>query len=107
MSKVKIVTLPGHTDIYGKTTGVLRFDGTDATADQTVSVDDLGKLKYVPQPNGFRVDIGGSFTFKVLDRDGAESPTYTVTLEQIADIVLSLSPSSITESSTPSDQEAG
>ena len=99
---MKIVTLPGHTDIYGKTTGVLRFDGTDATAGQEVAADDLGKLKYVPQPDGFRVDIGGSFTFKVLDRDGAESPTYTVTLEQIADIVLTLSPDSITESSTPS-----
>ena len=70
LSKVKIVTLPGHTDIYGKTTGVLRFDGTDATAGQEVAADDLGKLKYVPQPNGFRVDIGGSFTFKVLDQAG-------------------------------------
>ena len=53
-------------------------------------------------PDGFRVDIGESFTFKVLDGDGAESPTYTVTLEQIPDIMLSLSPGSITESSTPS-----
>ena len=102
LSKVKIVTLPGHTDIYGKTTGVLRFDGTDAAVGQEVSADDLGKLKYVPQPDGFRVDIGGSFTFKVLDRDGAESPAYTVTLEQIADIILTLSPDSINESSTPS-----
>ncbi|MDE2803461.1 MAG: fibronectin type III domain-containing protein, partial [Chloroflexota bacterium] len=101
LSKVKIVTLPGHTDIYGKTTGVLRFDGTAATAGQEVAADDLGKLKYVPQPNGFRVDIGGSFTFKVLDQAGSESPTYTVTLEQMADIVLSLSPDSITESATP------
>ena len=107
ISKVKIVTLPvtlpvTDRDNNNRRQGELRFDGTAATAGQEVSVDDLGKLKYVPQPDGFSVAIGSSFTFKVLDRDGAESPTYTVTLEQIADIVLSLSPSSITESSTPS-----
>ena len=102
LSKVKIVTLPGHTDIYGKTTGELRLDGTAATAGQEVSAADLGKLKYVPQPDGFRVDIGGSFTFKVLDGDGEESPAYTVTLEQIPDIVLSLSANSFAESVTPS-----
>ena len=103
LSKVKIVTLPdGTADGNGKRKGELRFDGTAVTADQEVSAADLGKLKYVPQPDGFRLDIGSSFTFKVLDRAGAESPTYTVTLEQIPDIVLSLSRSSITESSTPS-----
>ena len=80
----------------------MRFDGTAATAGQVVSVDDLGKLKYVPQPDGFRLAIGSSFTFKVQDGDGDESPTYTVTLEQIPDIKLTLSPESITESSSPS-----
>ena len=103
ISKVKIVTLP-DTSVNHKNRrkGELRFDGTAATAGQVIAVDDLGKLKYVPQPDGFRLAIESSFTFKVLDGDGAESPTYTVTLEQIADIVLTLSPDSITESSTPS-----
>ena len=82
--------------------GELRLDGKAVTAGQLISVDDLGKLKYVPQPDGFRVDVASPFTFKVLDKAGAESPTYTVTMDQIPDIVLSLSPSSITESSTPS-----
>ena len=101
---MKIVTLPGHTDIYGKKTGELRLDGVAVTVNRLVFASDLekGLLKYVPQPNGFRVDIGGSFTFKVLDGDGEESPTYTVTLEQEPDIVLRLLPSGIiTESSKP------
>ena len=62
----------------------------------------MGKLKYVPHPDGRRPTFGASFTFKVLDGDGAESPTYTVTLKQTADILLTMSPDSITESSTPS-----
>ena len=100
--QVKVVTLPGVTaDWNGKRPGELRFDGVAATVGQLVSVDDLGKLKYVPQPNGFRLTIGSSFTFKVLDRDGAESPTYTAKLEQGPDLTLSLSPGSITESATP------
>ena len=103
ISKVKIVTLPSvDRNLQNRRQGELRFDSAAVTAGQVVSVDDLGKLKYVPQPDGFRLAIGSSFTFKVLDGDGAESPTYTVTLEQIADIVLTLSPDSITESSTPS-----
>ena len=103
LGKVKIVTLPEATrDGNNKRRGELRLDGTAATAGQEVSVDDVGKLKYVPQPDGKRLDIGSSFTFKVIDQAGAESPIYTVTLEQIPDIVLSVSPSSITESSTPS-----
>ena len=102
LSKVKIVTLPAtHRDQQNRRSGELRLDGVAVTAGQEVSVDDLGKLKYVPQPDGFRVDLGSSFTFKVLDRDGAESPTYTASLEQIADIVLTLSPGTITESATP------
>ena len=103
LSKVKIVALIDmEADIYGKRPGELRFDGTAATAGQLVSADDLGKLKYVPQPDGERPRIGSSFTFKVLDGDGAESPTYTVTLEQTADMVLSLSHGFIDEASTPS-----
>ena len=103
ISKVKIVALLGMTaDIYGKRPGELRFEGAAVTAGQEVSVDDIGKLKYVPQPDGKRLNIGASFTFKVLDRDGAESPTYTVTLKQIPDVRLSVSPGSFTESATPS-----
>ena len=103
LSKVKIVTLPGtDRDQRNRRQGELRLDGTAVTAGQLISVDDLGKLKYVPQPDGLRVDVASPFTFKVVDKAGAESPTYTVTMEQLADIVLSLSPSSITESSTPS-----
>ena len=102
LHKVKIVTLPDATRNHkNRRRGELRFDGNAATAGQLISVDDLGKLKYVPQPDGFRLSIESSFTFKVLDGDGAESPTYTATLEQTADIVLTMSPGSITESSTP------
>ena len=103
LHKVKIVTLPDATRNHkNRRRGELRFDGNAATAGQLISVDDLGKLKYVPQPDGFRLSIESSFTFKVLDGIGAESPTYTVTLEQIPDIKLSVSPGSISESSTPS-----
>ena len=102
LSKVKIVAMAMGADIYGKRPGELRFDGTAVTAGQEVAADDLGKLKYVPHPDGRRPTFGASFTFKVLDGDGAESPTYTVTLKQTADILLTMSPDSITESSTPS-----
>ena len=103
LSKVKIVTLPiVDRNHKNRRQGELRFDGAAATAGQVIAAGDLGKLKYVPQPDGFRLAIGSSFTFKVVDQAGAESPTYTVTLEQIPDIVLSLSPDTITESSTPS-----
>ena len=103
LSKVKIVTLPGtDRDRNNLRQGELRLDGVAVTAGQVVPVDDLGKLKYEPQPDGFRLKIASSFTFKVIDQAEGESPTYTVTLEQIPDIVLSLSPDSITESSTPS-----
>ena len=78
------------------------FDGAAVTAGKVISADDLGKLKYVPHPDGRRFTFGSSFTFKVLDGDGAESPTYTVWLQQEPDIVLTMSPDSITESSTPS-----
>ena len=102
LSKVKIVAMAMGADIYGKRPGELRFDGTAVTAGQEVAADDLGKLKYVPHPDGRRLTFGSSFTFKVLDGDGAESPTYTVWLQQEPDIVLTMSPDSITESSTPS-----
>ena len=102
LSRVKIVAMAMGADIYGKRPGELRFDGAAVTAGQVVPADDLGKLKYVPHPDGRRLTFGSSFTSKVLDGDGAESPTYTATLEQIADIVLTTSPDSITESSTPS-----
>ena len=103
LHQVKIVALIGMApDEYSKRAGVLRFNGADVTAGQVVSAGDLGKLKYVPQPDGHRAIIGASFTFKVLDQDGSESPTYTATLEPLPDIVLSLSQDSITESTTPS-----
>ena len=103
LHKVKIVTLPDATRNHkNRRRGELRFDGNAATAGQLISVDDLGKLKYVPQPDGFRLSIESSFTFKVLDGIGAESPTYTVTLEQIPDVKLSVSPGAISESTTPS-----
>ena len=103
LAKVKIVTLPGtDRDSNNKRKGELRFDGTAVTTGQEVSANDLGKLKYVPHPDGKRLDFSSSFTFKVLDGDGEESPTYTATLKQIADIVLTLSPDAIGESVTPS-----
>ena len=102
LSKVKIVAMAMGADIYGKRPGELRFDGAAVTAGQEIAADDLGKLKYVPHPDGRRPTFGASFTFKVLDGVGAESPTYTATLKQTADIVLTMSPDSITESSTPS-----
>ena len=71
LSKVKIVTLPAvDRNHKNRRQGELRFDGAAATAGQLVSVDDLGKLKYVPQPDGFRLSIESSFTFKVLDAAG-------------------------------------
>ena len=98
LDQVKIVTLPiVDRDSDNRRQGELRFDGVAATAGQVVSAADLGKLRYVPQPDGWRFDIDSSFTFRVLDQDGAESPTYTVTLLQMADIKLSLSPDSIYE----------
>ena len=103
LHKVKIVALIGMApDGYSKRAGVLRFDGVDVAAGQVVSASDLGKLKYVPQPDGHRAIIGASFTFRALDQDGSESPTYTVTLEPLPDMVLSLSHGFIDEASTPS-----
>ena len=73
--KLKIVTLPDSSrDSQNRRAGVLQFDGSAATAGQEISVDDLAKLKYVPQPDGFRVNISSSFTFKVVDQGGSRVP---------------------------------